>query len=117
MVRRSVWILVGLIAVSVLSGCGEEDKKKTTTPASVATTSTSVTTATTTPTTVAPTTATKATTATTKPPTTQTTQPTTSATVKGGAFCSPEGATGKSSAGNTLVCKPGSDGKNRWQLP
>lgn len=35
--------------------------------------------------------------------------------VTGGAFCSTVGAAGVSSAGNTLVCRPGADGKNRWQ--
>ncbi|MFT8705367.1 hypothetical protein [Bifidobacterium aquikefiricola] len=35
--------------------------------------------------------------------------------VNGGAFCSPEGATGLSTAGNTLTCKIASDGRLRWK--
>ena len=31
-----------------------------------------------------------------------------------GAFCSPEGATGHTSAGTPMVCGPASDGRNRW---
>jgi hypothetical protein len=32
-----------------------------------------------------------------------------------GAFCSPEGATGHTSAGTPMVCEPASDGRDRWQ--
>jgi len=32
-----------------------------------------------------------------------------------GAFCSPQGATGHTSAGTPMVCEPASDGRNRWQ--
>lgn len=38
-------------------------------------------------------------------------------TVRGGAFCSPAGETGQSSAGSTLVCAPSAGGRNRWQKP
>jgi hypothetical protein len=31
-----------------------------------------------------------------------------------GAFCSPEGATGHTTAGTPMVCGPASDGRNRW---
>jgi hypothetical protein len=36
-------------------------------------------------------------------------------TVHPGAFCSPEGATGHTSAGTPMVCEPASDGRDRWQ--
>lgn len=32
-----------------------------------------------------------------------------------GAFCSPEGATGHTTAGTPMVCEPASDGRDRWQ--
>lgn len=32
-----------------------------------------------------------------------------------GAFCSPEGATGHTSAGTPMVCEPASDGRDRWR--
>lgn len=32
-----------------------------------------------------------------------------------GAFCSPEGATGHTSAATPMVCEPASDGRDRWQ--
>lgn len=32
-----------------------------------------------------------------------------------GAFCSPEGATGHTSAGTHMICEPASDGRDRWQ--
>lgn len=32
-----------------------------------------------------------------------------------GAFCSPQGATGHTSAGTPMVCEPASDGRDRWQ--
>ena len=32
-----------------------------------------------------------------------------------GAFCSPEGATGHTTAGTPMVCGPASDGRDRWQ--
>jgi hypothetical protein len=32
-----------------------------------------------------------------------------------GAFCSPQGATGRTSAGTPMVCEPASDGRNRWR--
>jgi hypothetical protein len=31
-----------------------------------------------------------------------------------GAFCAPEGATGVTTAGTSMVCGPASDGRNRW---
>lgn len=31
-----------------------------------------------------------------------------------GAFCSPEGATGRTAKGTAMVCGPGSDGRDRW---
>jgi hypothetical protein len=31
-----------------------------------------------------------------------------------GAFCSPQGATGRTTAGTRMVCEPASDGRNRW---
>lgn len=31
-----------------------------------------------------------------------------------GAFCSPEGATGVTTAGTSMVCGPASDGRDRW---
>ena len=36
-------------------------------------------------------------------------------TVHPGAFCSPQGATGHTSAGTPMVCEPASDGRDRWQ--
>ncbi|QEU88753.1 PASTA domain-containing protein [Streptomyces viridosporus] len=36
-------------------------------------------------------------------------------TVHPGAFCSPSGATGVTKAGTPMVCRPGSDGRNRWR--
>ena len=36
-------------------------------------------------------------------------------TVHPGAFCSPEGATGHTTAGTPMVCEPASDGRDRWQ--
>ena len=52
----------------------------------------------------------------------QTTAPTTSApsrstapVVHPGAFCSPEGATGRTEAGTGMACSPGSDGRDRWR--
>ncbi len=36
-------------------------------------------------------------------------------TVHPGAFCTPQGATGETSAGTPMVCEPASDGRNRWQ--
>ncbi|WP_190110494.1 hypothetical protein [Streptomyces cinnamoneus] len=35
-------------------------------------------------------------------------------TVRGGSFCSPQGATGVTVKGTPMVCGPGSDGRNRW---
>jgi hypothetical protein len=32
-----------------------------------------------------------------------------------GAFCSPQGATGRTTAGTRMVCEPASDGRNRWR--
>ena len=32
-----------------------------------------------------------------------------------GAFCSPEGATGHTTAGTAMVCEPASDGRDRWR--
>lgn len=32
-----------------------------------------------------------------------------------GAFCSPEGATGHTTAGTPMVCEPASDGRDRWR--
>lgn len=32
-----------------------------------------------------------------------------------GAFCSPQGATGHTTAGTSMVCEPASDGRDRWQ--
>jgi hypothetical protein len=32
-----------------------------------------------------------------------------------GAFCSPRGATGRTSAGTPMVCEPASDARNRWR--
>ena len=32
-----------------------------------------------------------------------------------GAFCSPQGATGHTTAGTAMVCEPVSDGRDRWQ--
>jgi hypothetical protein len=32
-----------------------------------------------------------------------------------GAFCSPQGATGTTTAGTRMVCEPASDGRNRWR--
>ncbi len=32
-----------------------------------------------------------------------------------GAFCSPQGATGHTTAGTHMVCEPASDGRNRWR--
>ena len=32
-----------------------------------------------------------------------------------GAFCSPEGATGQTTAGTPMVCEPASDGRDRWR--
>ncbi|MDH6679046.1 hypothetical protein M2284_003262 [Rhodococcus sp. LBL1] len=38
-----------------------------------------------------------------------------SGTVHPGSFCSSPGATGVTSKGTSMVCGPGSDGKNRWK--
>ncbi len=32
-----------------------------------------------------------------------------------GAFCAPQGATGRATAGTRMVCEPASDGRNRWR--
>lgn len=44
----------------------------------------------------------------------QQTAPPSIGTVTGGAFCSSEGSTGKSSKGNILTCRIASDGRLRW---
>lgn len=36
-------------------------------------------------------------------------------TVHPGAFCSPQGASGRTTAGTPMVCEPASDGRDRWQ--
>lgn len=36
-------------------------------------------------------------------------------TVHPGSFCSPQGATGHTTAGTPMVCEPASDGRDRWQ--
>jgi hypothetical protein len=47
-------------------------------------------------------------------PTTTTTPPPNEGTVHPGAFCSPQGATGHTTAGTPMVCEPASDGRDRW---
>jgi len=49
------------------------------------------------------------------PPPPTTTSPPDEGVVHPGAFCSPEGATGHTSAGTAMVCEPASDGRDRWQ--
>jgi hypothetical protein len=49
------------------------------------------------------------------PPPPSTTSPPDEGVVHAGAFCSPEGATGHTSAGTAMVCEPASDGRDRWQ--
>ena len=44
----------------------------------------------------------------------QQTAPPSIGTVRGGSFCSSEGSTGTSSAGNILTCRVASDGRLRW---
>jgi hypothetical protein len=41
--------------------------------------------------------------------------PTDEGVVHAGAFCSPKGATGHTDLGTPMVCKPASDGRDRWQ--
>lgn len=135
------WVLAGVIGIGAVSGGGE---KKDTAPArssgQVATTTTTApastsTTVKVTSTTAAPATATtqKVTTTTAKPatatstakptttttqaaPTTTTTQATSASYVKAGAFCSPAGADGYTSAGTYMVCKTSpTDDRNRWR--
>ncbi|MBZ6472531.1 hypothetical protein [Streptomyces griseocarneus] len=35
--------------------------------------------------------------------------------VRPGSFCAPQGATGVTAKGTSMVCGPGSDGRNRWR--
>ena len=49
------------------------------------------------------------------PPPPPSTSPPDEGTVHPGAFCSPEGATGHTTAGTPMVCEPASDGRDRWQ--
>jgi hypothetical protein len=57
----------------------------------------------------------KVTTTTAKPVTTTTAKPVTN-TVNAGSFCSPAGATGVTSTGLPMTCKPSdSDSRNRWR--
>lgn len=51
----------------------------------------------------------------TPPPTPSPPSPPDQGVVHPGAFCSPQGATGHTTAGTSMVCEPGSDGRNRWQ--
>jgi hypothetical protein len=97
--------------------------KATTTTAAPATSTTvkattSTTAKVTTTTTARPTTTTtaRATTTTTAKPTTTTTKPASTGTVHPGAFCSPQGAEGYTSAGTHMVCKTTpEDDRARWR--
>ncbi len=50
-----------------------------------------------------------------KPPAPPSPAPPDEGVVHAGAFCSPKGATGHTTAGTPMVCEPASDGRNRWQ--
>jgi hypothetical protein len=49
-----------------------------------------------------------------KPPPPPPPSPPDEGVVPPGAFCSPEGATGHTTAGTPMVCGPASDGRDRW---
>ena len=49
-----------------------------------------------------------------RPPAPTTTAPPPATVVHPGSFCSPEGATGVTDRGTSMVCGPASDGRDRW---